>query len=106
MNDNRTVHRVSTKRPVSVYIDGNKLEGKMIDISEIGAGIIMNSVCLENSNITLSFNLNSSKQSICVKGKIIHSYKVKDKCLVGIVFLEASNEKTQNEILNFVQHSK
>ncbi len=104
MNDNRSVQRIPTERPVILIVNEKKFEGKMIDLSAEGSRILIKSECEDTGAIELEFNLYSFSDIITMKGDIIHKNKVRDEYLIGISFND-SIQIHRGEIKKFIhQH--
>lgn len=105
MDSKRLNLRVSTERPMVVYIEDKKINAKMIDLSEYGTKVIIKSSCLDADFIKLEFTLNSSNQLITMMGTIVHRCNVRGECLMGVEFTE-DNNKFKKTIASFVQQRK
>lgn len=86
-DEKREVERVATERPVTLFFGNEKIAGKMIDLSVVGAGIISDRACASDDRLQLEFSLPSmGAQSLRMKAKVVHATTVRGKCLMGLTF--------------------
>ena len=87
-NNQRQYERVSTSQPTIILHHQHEDTGKMIDISAQGSGVIANAPVLEGESVKLKFTLptHAIHSPFEISGKVVHSNKVRQQYLVGIVF--------------------
>lgn len=103
--DRRQYERVATERPVTLISQGlPEMDGKMIDLSVKGAGIVLHDNCLTSKDLQLSFMLPAqTAKPITVSAHIAHSTPVRGDCLLGLEFTDISDAQMAaiNEFIRF-----
>lgn len=86
----RQCDRIATSQPTVIFRLNEEYTGKMIDISQSGSGIIANAEVSEGDDVCLKFTLpsSSSRVPLEVNGKVVHSNKVRQQYLIGVIFDE------------------
>lgn len=99
----RRSERIATERPVKLTHSEHTDQGKMIDLSLIGAGVITDSKITENEYIQLEFQLpNAGEHNISICSRAIHAYKVRsNQYLVGLSF-EDNSERYLRQIQDYI----
>lgn len=103
--ERRQYERVSTERPVTLTDpDRHHFEGKMIDISTHGVGVIMQDTEFTTDDLQLQFNLPTSGTApLLINAAITHNCRVRGERLLGLEFTELSPryEIAINEFIRF-----
>ncbi|MBN2865620.1 MAG: PilZ domain-containing protein [Thiotrichales bacterium] len=104
-NNQRNFERVSTSQPTIILHHQQEDTGKMIDISQQGSGVIADNAVLEGEDICLKFSLptHASRVPFEINGKVVHSNKVRQQYLIGILF-EDLNPTHESAIREFITH--
>lgn len=103
-NDRRHFERVSTERPVTLRTQEQPIQGKMIDLSLRGAGVLIHDVCVVTDLIELSFVLpTNSNKALSLSATITHSSPVRGECLLGLEFINIpqAQEAAIKEFIRF-----
>ncbi|WP_084657257.1 PilZ domain-containing protein [Hydrogenovibrio kuenenii] len=103
-NDRRHFERVSTERPVTLRIQEQPIQGKMIDLSLRGAGVLIHDTCVTTNQIELSFVLpTNTNYALSLSATITHSSPVRGQCLLGLEFINTprSQETAIKEFIRF-----
>lgn len=103
-DDKRQVERIATERPVKLYISDEIVQGKMIDLSILGAGVLSNKTCRKEDIIELEFQLPSmGAKSLKMGAKVVHLASVRGNCLMGLRF-DPEKNSDQVAISEFIRY--
>jgi len=96
MNDQRKAERIATERPVNITHSETNIQGKMIDLSVMGCGILSQSEIKVGAPISLNFRLPSSGETdIQLDSVATHAQKVKQQYLIGVTFTDLSHHHSR-----------
>ncbi len=85
--DMRHSRRVTTERPVQIFVEEGIINGKMIDISNLGTGILIKALPLTETFVGIEFSLPTSPEApIKLSGHVVHNCRVRKETLIGIRF--------------------
>lgn len=86
-SEQRKFDRITTERPISIQTDHGTIQGKMLDLSENGIGILSPKPVGEGEEVSVQFNLPTLDFSAFqLEGIIIHSTSVRKQYLIGLEF--------------------
>ncbi|WP_081822721.1 PilZ domain-containing protein [Hydrogenovibrio marinus] len=85
----RHYERVSTERPVTLLTpENNTLQGKMVDLSIHGAGIIVYSEYITCKEVQIMFNLPTNGGTpLTLSAVITHNSSIRGDCFLGLEFV-------------------
>ena len=86
-SEKRHFDRITTERPISIQTGHGIFQGKMLDLSENGTGIITPDAIEKGENISVKFSLPAlDRSSIELEGITIHAIQVRNQYLIGVKF--------------------
>ncbi|MBD3611810.1 MAG: PilZ domain-containing protein [Hydrogenovibrio crunogenus] len=85
--EQRKFDRIATERPISIQRNQTSIQGKMLDLSENGIGILSPEPVTTGEKVSVDFNLPLlNRASIQLEGIIIHVTSVRQQYLIGLQF--------------------
>lgn len=106
-SEKRHFDRVATQRPIFIQKDHQSVQGKMLDLSENGIGILSPEPVERGEKVSVKFSLPSLNRAyIQLEGIIIHITSVREQYLIGFQFTNLPIH-TQSLIAEFIrQHHR
>lgn len=101
--EKRKAERISTERPVKIKYDHTEGNGKMLDLSVIGAGFLTNDEIEENEELCIGFVLPTYNKAMYICGLAKHASKIRNQYLVGVEFTDIS-DYDQTQISKFIAY--
>ncbi|MDX1796810.1 MAG: PilZ domain-containing protein [Hydrogenovibrio sp.] len=102
----RQVERTPTERPVTLYGSQQNMDGKMIDLSTKGVGVVAYHDCFTENEIEIEFLLpTQGEKALRLAARIIYSAKVRGNCFMGMAFTDLS-EANRSKISEFIRQHK
>lgn len=102
--EQRKFDRIATERPILIQRDHQAIQGKMLDLSENGIGILSPESVETGEKVSVNFKLPLlNRESIQLEGIIIHSTSVRKQYLIGLQFTNLPTHM-HAMIAEFIRH--